>query len=291
MNIAFVGDIHGRVFHLMAILAQWQKVTGRRLEGIVQVGDFGAYPSPDESLRSSRFVREDPTELDFSKYVRTDRSLQDKARRIRSQLGVPIRFIRGNHEDFGYLSSLGDRNDDEAAADEIDMFRYVRDGTVQDIGGQRIAYLGGIETGTPGDERSLNMEAYGKLMEYGPDAIDILVTHDAPYGVGTDFHGRMQGSALITELIRRMEPTFLFAGHYHRRIGPLPFGRTTYFGLNILLPPRGDPRRTEPTETIQSGSLAVLDTDTMTAEFVTDASILDAVERNFDFLTWALNTT
>ncbi|RKN79139.1 metallophosphoesterase family protein [Paenibacillus ginsengarvi] len=287
MNIAFVGDIHGRVFHLMAILAQWQKVTGRRLDFIVQVGDFGAYPNPDEPLRSSRFVREDPTELDFSKYVRADRSLLDKACRIRSQLGAPIRFIRGNHEDFGYLSSLGDRNANETAADEIDMFRYVRDGTIHDIGGQRIAYLGGIETGTPGDERSLDMEAYGKLMEYGPGAIDILVTHDAPYGVGTNFHGRTQGSALITELIRRMEPAFLFAGHYHQRIGPLPFGRTTYFGLNILLPPRSDPRRTEPTETIQSGSLAVLDTDTMTAEFVTDATILAAVERNFDFLTWA----
>ena len=42
MRIAFVGDIHGRVLHLLALLLELQR-TGRAIDRVIQVGDFGAY--------------------------------------------------------------------------------------------------------------------------------------------------------------------------------------------------------------------------------------------------------
>jgi hypothetical protein len=53
--------------------------------------------------------------------------------------------------------------------------------------------------------------------------------------------------------------------------------------LNILIPPRNDSRRTDPTEKAQPGSLAILDTESMTTDFVTDERVLD-VEREFDLV-------
>ena len=72
MKIGFVGDIHGRVFHMLAVLAAWQQIEREKLDLIVQVGDFGAFPVPDEAMRASRFVMEDPTELDFSQYLHAE---------------------------------------------------------------------------------------------------------------------------------------------------------------------------------------------------------------------------
>lgn len=251
---------------------------------MIQVGDFGAFPHPDESLRNSRFVREDPTELDFSKYVHADGELAAQISRFKQRFLAPIRFIRGNHEDFGWLSSVteADRDADETVIDKFGLIHYVRDGTILQADGVRIAFLGGIET-DPTDDRSYDTDAFERIRGSRPGDIDILVTHDAPFGVGTDFHGKPQGSKRMTELIERIRPKLLFSGHYHQQIGPLAFGETTYFGLNVLLPPRRDSRRKEPTERIQSGSMAVLDTNGMCAQFVTEERLL-GIARDFDFM-------
>lgn len=282
MKIAFVGDIHGRVFHLLAVVANWQRVHECKLDMIVQVGDFGAFPDPDEAMLGSRFVREDRTELDFGKYVRANGPLAEAIVAMKEQFQTPIRFIRGNHEDFRWLASQGDPTEDETSIDPFRLVRHLRDGAIQRIGGVKIAFLGGIET-TGQEPKSIDDQAYNRILSCSPGEIDVLVTHDAPYGIGTDFHGRTQGSRRISELIDRIRPKFLFAGHYHQRIGPLSFGPTVYFGLNILIPPRNDSRRTDPTEKAQPGSLAILDTESMTTDFVTDERVLD-VEREFDLV-------
>jgi predicted phosphodiesterase len=42
MNIAVVGDVHGHLALMYAILGRWQQESGRRIDLILQLGDMGA---------------------------------------------------------------------------------------------------------------------------------------------------------------------------------------------------------------------------------------------------------
>lgn len=42
--IGFVGDLHGRVLHALALIVTWQKRNERRFDLLIQVGDMAAFP-------------------------------------------------------------------------------------------------------------------------------------------------------------------------------------------------------------------------------------------------------
>jgi hypothetical protein len=42
MKIAFLGDLHGRVFHALALVVAWQATMAEPLDLVIQVGDMGA---------------------------------------------------------------------------------------------------------------------------------------------------------------------------------------------------------------------------------------------------------
>ena len=207
MLIGFVGDVHGLVYHAIALVTTWQRKSGKKLDFVVQVGDMGAYPELDRVDEAGRrHIALDPAQGDFSRLLQADGLRGERLRAVRGELAAPIHFLRGNHEDFQYLSGLArDDSDGTGRVDEFDLFRYVPDGTVVRLGDLRIAFLGGIETGEPGP-RSIDTEAYELLMDLGPGSFDILVTHDPPYGVGIGYRGRVSGSRLITSLIEHTQP-------------------------------------------------------------------------------------
>jgi hypothetical protein len=128
----------------------------------------------------------------------------------------------------------------------------------------KIAFFGGIETPRP-KESSIDEEDFAQLLTHSPGEIDILITHDAPYGIGTNFLGQEHGSAQITQLVETIQPQYLIAGHYHHMIGPTMYGRTKYLGLNVLIHLRLDP-----SGRVQPGCLAILDTEKDELNFVTD---------------------
>jgi len=43
MNIAVVGDVHGHLALMYAILGKWQIESGRKIDLILQCGDMGAF--------------------------------------------------------------------------------------------------------------------------------------------------------------------------------------------------------------------------------------------------------
>lgn len=43
MKIAFLGDLHGRVFHALALVTTWQEKHGEKLDMVIQVGDMGGH--------------------------------------------------------------------------------------------------------------------------------------------------------------------------------------------------------------------------------------------------------
>ncbi|MGH2731461.1 MAG: metallophosphoesterase family protein [Actinomycetota bacterium] len=276
MRIGFIGDIHGRVFHVLGAALAWQWALGARFNLIVQVGDFGAFPDPSTfDAPTARYVREDPSEQDFSRLLLATGDLAERLKAVKRQLLRPIHFIRGDHEDFAWLNErlAGSKTID---VDPFGLFRYVADGAVLNLDGTRLAFLGGSDTDKVGP--AINREAYEALLHLEPRSVDVLVTHDAPWGVSTGYQGQIQGSRRISALVEALEPRHHIAGHYHHLIGPRKFGRTTYLGLACLLhAPSRDPSRQVP-----SGAFVLLDTEEAEARFVTDRWV-DGISGSFNF--------
>ena len=268
MKIAFLGDLHGRVFHAMAALAKWQRNNNQKLDLIIQAGDFGAYPNPDEELLNNKFVKQDPTELDFSKLIAGGENIDNFTGIVKTELISPIYFIRGNHEDVEWLNSL-ECEDGICSTEQYGIFKYIKDGTISKFENTVIAFLGGAEFGAK-HQGVLDMKAYSELIDSDKN-IDILVTHETHYGIGLSYHGLTQGSKYITELVEKLKAKYHITAHYHHMIGPHKRGDTIHMGLNnLVLPLRGKPGRH-----LRSGWMAVLDTGKDRLEFVKDEWLTD----------------
>jgi Icc-related predicted phosphoesterase len=256
MKILFVGDLHGHVFHLFAVLLTLRQKEGICPNMIIQVGDLGAFPDPEKSgLLENKFVKSDPTELDFSRFLRADDELAASLRALRKQLGCPIHFIGGNHEDHTWLRAKGVEAKGKAAPiDSFGLFLFVPNGSVVEVGNQRIGFLGGGDPDTA-DPSTIDENSYDEFLGGQKGKIDIMVAHNAPHGVGIGHRGQTQGSQRISRLIETLRPRYLIAGHYHHLIGPRKFGDTVYLGLAALVPPV----RRDPIQRLLPGSMALLE--------------------------------
>ena len=223
---------------------------------------------------TKRWAEKNPSELHFSHIQSAEGALAEHLSAARKQIKRPIYFVRGNHEDQDWLTGLGTK--EEAASvpvDPFDLIHYVPDGTVLEIDGFRVGFLGGVEYGA---------EPHTKIEQDALDAIstagrlDLLVTHDGPYGIGTGYYGGTQGSQVLTDLIELIRPRRWVGGHYHNMIGPNRYGDTTYHCVASLFPGRQD------AEPLLDGCLAVLDTEADSFEFVTGDWLRDFGE-DFDF--------
>jgi len=280
MLIGFVGDVHGRVFHMLAALATWQEQSGKHFDAIFQVGDMGAYPRAETMDHATRvYVALDSAEGDFARFLQEDEQVADQLQGLRKEFRAPIHFIHGNHDDVRWLKSLlGTQL--WIDIDRLHFLRYVEDGSVIDFNEVRVGFLGGGER--PGRNGDLDDAAYDRLMTLTNERVDVLLTHDAPYGIATGRDGRVQGSPRISTLLSALRPRLHVFGHYHHLHGPRKTGRTVSLGLSSLVASaRWDPDATG----LQPGCIAVLDTDTGLVSPVTD-SWLVKFPTPFRFKNW-----
>ena len=275
MKIALIGDVHGRVYHALAAVLELQVRLQRQFDVVIQVGDLGAFPDPERlDEATQRFAELEPSELHFIHLLGAKGALAQHLSAARARLSGPIYFIRGNHEDMEWLASLQEANSaDTIPVDPVDLYHHVRDGAVIDFGGFRVAFLGGVEYGAEEHTR-IDPEAVDRIT--GAGSVDLLITHDAPYGVGVGYYGHTQGSKVLTKLIERLQPRHHVGGHYHNMIGPNRYGDTTYYCVASLFPGRQDAKP------LLDGCLAVLDTESGSFEFVTGAWLRD-FSADFDF--------
>jgi hypothetical protein len=139
---AVFGDIHGRISLMYTLAILWQNESGVKLEGILQVGDMGAFPDLsklDESTK--RCADKDRDELGFHDFYNDT----PKSRfYLTYQNSPPTYFIRGNHEDFSYLNAFLK----PSPIDKWDKIWYIPDGQTidlfQNIETVRILALGGL---------------------------------------------------------------------------------------------------------------------------------------------------
>lgn len=284
MKIAFLGDVHGCVLHALGALAALQDRRTIRLDAAIQVGDLGAYPVPERmDGPSRRFAAENPAQNDFFRLLDPPAELWPALRRARELL-PPILFASGNHEDFEWLAGLHRAAGGDAIVpvDSGGTFKHVECGHTTTAAGQRIAFLGRVEV--PG-YMDLDDAAYARLLSTQPGSVDILVTHDGPYGLCQDWRGRTAGSPKLTTLIEHLQPRLHVSGHYHHVNGPRHYGRTVSYALAELVYPkqnRHHPAQANPAQRVMPGSIALLDTETYTVEYLHDAWLADIRGDRFD---------
>lgn len=246
MLIAFLGDFHGHVFEGLAIISRLQRALARRFDLVVQLGDFGtiyADTNPDTYPKDSHEAL-DPGQFDLTNLLNAEGDLARVLHDVRKELSRPILFIRGDHDHEEHLRNW---------RDPFGLFEYMPDGSFLRLQETRIAFLGTPEHGhDPGP----NQEAARQLLSRDADGIDILATHAGPNGVWRSYHGDVHGSRSVMEIIEHLQPRFCIGGHFHHPVGPIQFGRTTYFGLDGVTSGRWHPY-----SGVSPGCIAIVDTD------------------------------
>lgn len=235
MNVAVVGDVHGHLELMYAILGRWQMESGRHIDLILQVGDLGAFVA-ESTLDSAtrKHAARDPEELGFAPFA------EESPPSTPLDPRPPLVFIPGNHEDFSYLERC-----DRAAPAHHAMYSVAVDGRILALRSSqileyavgadsiRIAGVSGV-TGRrrkPGvhDRVHLNEDEVRALARRGRGRVQILLTHEAPAGLDDRMrHGA--GSPLLRLLVEKLQPALAFFGH-HGRSGEFAIGGSRVFAL------------------------------------------------------------
>jgi len=235
MRLAVVGDVHGHLGLMYAILGRWQRETGHRLDLVLQAGDLGSFrPGVQLDRATRRHAARDPEELGFGEFAGPTPPA------TRCDPRPPLVFIPGNHEDFGFL------DDRERAApahagvypvSEDGLILALRSGRVWTFAAGddriRIAGVSGVAQRAPKRHQHprlhLREDDVAALMGGGTGRFDLLLTHDGPTGVWAGaWRGR--GSDALRVLIDEAQPALAFFGHYDRA-GNWRVGRTGVYAL------------------------------------------------------------
>lgn len=239
-TFAVFGDVHGRISLMLVLSRRWEESSGRSLDGVLQVGDMGAFPDISRLDRATqRHAAKDRDELGYAEYLRGCA----EGAALLGEPGWPVVWMRGNHEDFEHLSTFRV----PTAVDPWGRLLFVPDGTEATVAGLRIGALGGKQH--PQAERGRGRRARARFRKvarrpeepswiteriaktaYPDGGLDILLTHAGPPGALS-----RGGSPLIEEAARRIRPRVHLFGHHHVQSGPDSGpGGATLIGLDHL---------------------------------------------------------
>lgn len=251
--LAVFGDIHGNLDDMYEYVRRWERKHGTQINAILQTGDMGVFP-PGSVLdkATKRFAEKDPTELGCADYI--------VGRKKASHLTL---FVRGNHEDFDFLSSAGYTH-----IDPYGMIQHLSSGRVFTLQDEKetvhVSGLGGIVWGsrrwddTDLGHKFFTDEEIDLLLRLEPGSVAILLFHEAPKGYGF-VNAPYTGADEVTLVIEYLQPRFAFYGHYEHPPEPFHIGRTLCVGMNnpnALRLPRRD------------GAMGIVDTSNWNFEFV-----------------------
>jgi Icc-related predicted phosphoesterase len=268
--LAVFGDIHGRIALMYTLTRLWERHTARQITAILQVGDMGAFPDLRRLDQATRkYATHDPDELGFHQfYTRTPESV-----RYFEGAALPRTFfIRGNHDDFAYLSQFAQ----PTAVDPWSNLWFIPDGqtVTMDAPHLQVGGFGGIQPVAAERKRGKTArQIYRRKAKlaateprfFSPDEInaafdttghlDILLTHAGPACAAFP-----DGSALLTQLAERVRPRVHCFGHHHAVVGPAEGpGQSLLIGLEHL--------EFQPDHTLREGAWGILTIDDQSASF------------------------
>lgn len=202
----FCGDWHGNTdFAVSSILRAKIDALGTPVTAILQLGDFGLWPgSAGEAY------------------------LEEVAKAAQT-VKLPVYWVAGNHEWWDEIDRWTHRYGYDEPIQLAEYLYYLPNGCRFTLNGIKFGALGGAfsvdyayrtpwvswwpqECPTPRD-----------LDRLGTDPLDILLTHDGPEKLQSDWVLRPNDEAkcdsvryLIREAIRRTNPRRLYHGHWHQ---------------------------------------------------------------------------
>ena len=214
-SIAIAGDWHGDE---SVAIQQLYRAAGEGAACVIQLGDFGLFKS-----------------------FATDRYLKAISE-VATELKLPVFWLDGNHEDFLWIKSTPIDPKTGLQIFAKNLYRLPR-GARWSWGGVNFMVVGGAtsldkpyrkEGISWWPEEELTREQIDELIrqtrEYGK--VDVLFTHDAPFGVDVPGIGHRDYSnmwsavelerawdhrELLAELVREVSPLAIFHGHFHKR--------------------------------------------------------------------------
>jgi predicted phosphohydrolase len=230
LNFAVFGDIHGRIALMYTLAILWQQEAGIELDGLLQVGDLGAFPDLsklDEATK--KHAQKDTDELGFQDfYVATPESKFY----LEHPQAPTTYFVRGNHEDFDYLGGFSK----PAAIDPWGKILFIPDEQIVDVGTEdrvvKIGAFGGIASRQERAARGKSArDKYRKAQKISNSELrffskqtiesisadlqhlDILMTH-----AGSQSPDLPTGSIFLEQLIAQLQPRVHLFGHHHQVI-------------------------------------------------------------------------
>lgn len=221
---AVVGDVHGAMHAMIRLLCGWEKSRGRRLDFVLQVGDFE--PHRDEiDLATMAAPAKYRKSGDFPMFSRGE-----------AHFPWPLYFIGGNHEPYGFLQTL------EAGGEAAPNCYFLGRAGLIEIAGLRVAGLSGIFQPQLFDVARPALDKFGtksnkdwigwnegdieKLLQMG--RADVFLLHEWPL---QPFNDRIRapeesGAHWIELALASLQPRLICCGHAHFRwrgnLGAIP---------------------------------------------------------------------
>lgn len=276
MIIGFIGDIHGRACHALAILLTWQSMRKKIFDLVVQVGDLGVMPLPQSGeIPYDRFSQWDPAVYDLCSLILAEGPDAQLARDTRTQLTSSILVVAGNHDEFSAIrNSVETKSSVPIPLDPHGLFKCVPDGFTLEVGKETIGFCEG------GDPEV--------LQHSHPKDIDILVSHEGGFGSGADADNLAEGPQDLLEYLRTSKPRYHVFGHFHHPVEPRKVYETECIQVASVVSNPRDPEL----QVINEGCIGALDTETGDFEFVSgDWLSIYKRDGGFQLLADAINRT
>ncbi len=226
MILCAVGDIHGAMNRMYDGILEFECALQVTFDWVLHVGDFGIWP---DAKRIDKATLKHDGAGDFPAWLAEHRITPRKTV-----------FIKGNHEDFMWL-------DAQPNIEISPGLFYLKNGKTFELTGShetaRIGGIGGCFGPSNFERPSKTLQGYSKRHYTrdeietlcGGEAIDILLTHDAPAGVAFERHrqgpGFVSPAVGLDKPISMLNPQICFFGHHHTRIDATIAGVPCY-GLN-----------------------------------------------------------
>jgi hypothetical protein len=208
-----------------------------------------------------RYAEHDPTELGFlEQFCHYDPAVA----LVLNKTTCPMVFVRGNHEDHGWLDGLEQQSEEPIFP--IDAYRrvyHLKTGQpwLFQRGNEQITIMGigriGAPPGAEDQHQSKYIQRYEaeRLAHRQHKPFDILLTHDArPNFVRFGYSGKSaSGMTEIGDLLDKDRPMYHFFGHY----GGSPLVRTDSNGTTLSVK-LADLHWERETSVLEQGSMGLL---------------------------------
>jgi Icc-related predicted phosphoesterase len=201
-RVLFAGDIHGDTKH-----AEWviKYASEQDCTHIISVGDFGYWV---HLPRGRKFV--------------------NRVAQLAEQAQIKFLWIDGNHENHDLLDNLRDlHGSDNPIPTPNEWVKWIPSGCRFDINGHTFMGFGGAYS-VDWKQRELGRSYWRQELispyhidSLSSDKVDVLITHDAPFGKELTYKDDIPVSVyqreLVLEIQDKVKPDLHVCGHHHVR--------------------------------------------------------------------------